>query len=150
MSRGASSSEACEPNLTPLLDLVLQILMFFMVTVNFATEQNNADVELPFSQSARPLPKKGDKDPIFVNLLYDRSSREYKILVLGKAPMSPPEADIWIRGQADDQKRDYNKIISPMIIRAHKDAEYVSIYKLLRSCSEAGFHDLKVRAIVLK
>src|SRR5262245_21797419 len=71
MSHGPGSDSKCDPNLTPLLDLVLQILMFFMVTVNFAQDQQqvSGNVTLPNSQTARPLSQAKDRDPIFLNLL---------------------------------------------------------------------------------
>jgi biopolymer transport protein ExbD len=148
MSHKSAGSETCDPNLTPLLDLVLQILMFFMVTVNFATEQTQEDVALPTSQSARPLPKKGDKDPIFINLVYREGEKyEHQVLITGKKPMNQAEARNWIQNQFDDLKR-YGEVTSPVIIRAHRDADYGEVYKLLRACSDAGFRNLKVRAIV--
>ena len=149
MSHAASAdSGAMEPNLTPLLDLVLQILMFFMVTVNFASEQTQEDVALPNSQSARPLPKKGDKDPIFINLVYRQGEKnEHQVLITGKAPMDQLHARNWIQNQYDDLKR-YGEVTSPVIIRAHRDADYGEVYKLLRACADAGFRNLKVRAIV--
>jgi biopolymer transport protein ExbD len=55
MNRGSSRIDSkAEPNLTPLLDVVLQLLMFFMMCVNFVTEQVNSDIALPDAQSARP------------------------------------------------------------------------------------------------
>ena len=36
-----------EPNLTPLLDLVLQLLMFFVMTVNFVSSEVRNDIKLP-------------------------------------------------------------------------------------------------------
>jgi biopolymer transport protein ExbD len=44
-----------EPNLVPLLDLVLQLVMFFMACTNFARENISEAIKLPLSQSARPL-----------------------------------------------------------------------------------------------
>ena len=42
MSHGGSDSGvSAEPNMTPLLDLVLQLLMFFIINVNFVSEQVN-------------------------------------------------------------------------------------------------------------
>src|SRR4051812_35795004 len=55
MSHGGDDSG--ESDLTPLLDLVLQLLMFFIINVNLATEQSNPDVKLPLSASATPLAK---------------------------------------------------------------------------------------------
>src|SRR5438270_9862169 len=68
MSHGvAGAAPAMEPNLTPLLDMVLQLLMFFMMCVNFVTEQVSEDVKLPVSQSARPMDKT-ESDVLFLNL----------------------------------------------------------------------------------
>ncbi len=147
MHGGGGESGGCEPNLTPLLDLVLQILMFFMVTINFATEQTHEDVSLPESQTARPLPKDGAKDPIFVNLRWNTKRKEYEILVTGRKEMTQIDAKIWIRKQYEDLQRS-GEVKNPVIIRADRSAEYAQVYQLLQSCSDAGFRNLKVRALV--
>ena len=49
------AAEAAEPNLTPLLDLVLQLVMFFMIVSNFIMEQTNEAVRLPIAVSAKPI-----------------------------------------------------------------------------------------------
>ncbi len=55
MSHGPSSGgDTIEPNLTPLLDLVLQLLMLFMICGNYASESNDP-VELAKSQTAKQL-----------------------------------------------------------------------------------------------
>ncbi len=68
MSHGTGgSTPAAEPNLTPLLDVVLQLLMFFMMCVNFVTEEVNEDIKLPTSQSAKPMMKDGT-DTLLLNI----------------------------------------------------------------------------------
>ena len=55
MSHGPSSGgDTIEPNLTPLLDLVLQLLMLFMICGNYASESNDP-VELARSRTAKQL-----------------------------------------------------------------------------------------------
>jgi biopolymer transport protein ExbD len=54
MSHGPSSSETVDPNLTPLLDLVLQLLMLFMICGNYAAESNDP-VSLAKSTTAHEL-----------------------------------------------------------------------------------------------
>ena len=56
-----------EPNLTPLLDMVLQMIMFFMLCVNFVNEQVNEDIRLPRSGTARPM-EKTEGEVLFLNL----------------------------------------------------------------------------------
>jgi biopolymer transport protein ExbD len=70
MSHGPSSEgSSAEPNLTPLLDVVLQLLMFFMMCVNFVSEQVNEDIKLPDSEQAKPMDK-GESDALFLNLRF--------------------------------------------------------------------------------
>ena len=55
MSHG--STEKCEPNFTPLLDLVLQLVMFFMICANFVMEQTSVEIKLPKAIAAKALEK---------------------------------------------------------------------------------------------
>jgi biopolymer transport protein ExbD len=67
MSHGPTAQDSiCEPNLTPLLDVVLQLLMFFMMCVNFVGEQITEDVKLPRSASVKPMDKT-DNDVLHLN-----------------------------------------------------------------------------------
>src|SRR5262249_39466093 len=68
MSHG--STEKCEPNFTPLLDLVLQLVMFFMLCANFVLEQASPEIKLPASNAAKPLDK-SEEDPFFLNVNKD-------------------------------------------------------------------------------
>src|SRR5438105_4300935 len=64
MTGGANAS----PNLTPLLDLVLQLIMFFMITVDFVQrDRMNPEVDLPVSQKAMPLDR-GPAHYLFLNI----------------------------------------------------------------------------------
>jgi biopolymer transport protein ExbD len=54
MSHGPAGGETVDPNLTPLLDLVLQLLMLFMICGNYASESNDP-VDLARSSTAKQL-----------------------------------------------------------------------------------------------
>ncbi len=156
---GGGDSAPLEPNMTPLLDLVLQILMFFIVTVNFATAENTGNVPLPDSQTARPLPKSALKEPIFLNLLVNKDAdtgvRRHEVLLplqldaSGKPlpPMNQAEARRYMKRLFDDLSR-VGEVKNPVVIRAHKEADYNEVFQVLQSCSDAGFRNLKVRALV--
>src|SRR5437879_5213583 len=67
MSASAGGDDI-EVNLTPLLDLVLQLIMFFIITVNFVrVDQFDESVHLPVAQSAVPLEPTAEKW-VFLNL----------------------------------------------------------------------------------
>src|SRR5437667_3768124 len=110
MSHGGGDDSA-EGDLTPLLDLVLQLLMFFIINVNLATEQTNPDVKLPHSSSATPLnkPVAGDvylnqrirSEGVMATLPPVERPRfegaDSVIFISSKPPMTMTEARIWLR-----------------------------------------------------
>ncbi len=62
------SDETLEINLTPLLDLVLQLIMFFMACVNFVSEAVSLNVFLPYSKSALEVEASADEERLIINI----------------------------------------------------------------------------------
>ena len=52
--------EKAEPNLTPILDMVFQLITFFMLVINFKAAELDLTLQLPVLTSAKPL-HPGDK-----------------------------------------------------------------------------------------
>jgi biopolymer transport protein ExbD len=172
MSHGAGGEGAAtEPNLTPLLDVVLQLLMFFMMCVNFVNEQVNEDIRLPRSQAVKPMDKT-DPDVLFVNVkpfaLKDFQDRlpsdvlarvqdkfrdgDECILVPGKEPMRRNELRIWLKQQYDDAKqiaeqRGAKDVNTAIVIRAHREADYDQVFGILQLCKNIGYRRLMLRAL---
>jgi biopolymer transport protein ExbD len=67
MSHGPASTDAVEPNLVPLLDLVLQLLMFFLINVNFVQGVTSTGESLPHSETVSPLDATG-ADPLILSV----------------------------------------------------------------------------------
>lgn len=167
MSHGGGGDDGIEPDLTPLLDLVMQLLMFFIVNVNFVKEQVSQDVQLPISTSARPI-SKADTGAIFIN---QKSARNKKfvnslseanrlrlrsadsiILVPGKEPMSPGEAKLWLKDKYNDARKAADekggKVETVIHFRPDGDLELNQLFLMMDHCKTAGFKDLKIRARV--
>ncbi len=53
MSASMGTEFKAEPNLTPLLDVVFQLITFFMLVINFSSENYDQRVRLPVAESAR-------------------------------------------------------------------------------------------------
>ena len=153
-----------EPNLTPLLDVVLQLLMFFMMCVNFVTEQVNEDIKLPVSDSARPVDK-ADVDALFINQK-SMKSKEFReklrpeqlerlgdtesvVLVPGKEPMKLIEAKAWLKQQYEDAQKTAKdgKVETVIHFRPDEDLELNQMFTLMQHCKVVGYRKLKVRAI---
>jgi biopolymer transport protein ExbD len=48
---------SAEPNLTPILDMVFQLITFFMLVINFKAAELDLSLKLPVLGSAKPLPE---------------------------------------------------------------------------------------------
>src|SRR5262245_2699422 len=117
-----------EPNLTPLLDIVLQLLMFFIMCTNFIAEEVSGDIVLPKAQSARPMDK-SETDVIFLNIFSDG-----KVKVLDRRPMNSLETRYWLKERYERTERDSKdgKVNTAVILRAHQDVDYEYVYQALR------------------
>ena len=167
MSHGpAAEGSSAEPNLTPLLDVVLQLLMFFMMCVNFVNEQVKEDVKLPESASARPMDK-ADTDVLFLNLkpfhykewedrvrdpdLLSKLQDKFRegdplVFVSGKDPMKPIELDFWLKQKHEDLLKESKEVKTAVIIRADANTDNAQVFRVLQMCKVRGFTNLKLRA----
>src|SRR5688572_14111138 len=64
-----------EVNLTPLLDLILQLIMFFLACTNFAADQASSNVQLPESTSAQEIQPKTEDEYLVINIELIRQDR---------------------------------------------------------------------------
>jgi biopolymer transport protein ExbD len=139
-----------DPNLTPLLDVVLQLLMFFMMCVNFVSEQVNEDVKLPVAQSARPMDKRMGEV-----LVLNMDAQGHLIVVGRQQPLrTPGEIKFYLNQEYQDARRNAQsrgdrsgRVNTAVVIRAHRDSNYSNVYNLLRTCKEVGYRKLQLRAM---
>ena len=143
-------SEGADPNLVPLLDLVLQLIMFFMITVNFVrVDQFDDAIRLPVAESAMALDKSTD-DWIFLNL----NSKGELVGMLSTFVLDTPEkikvhlmqekANLERAARSRGKTGDIKIVV---ILRADKACKYVDVWKVLDSCQRAGFKYWQLRAL---
>jgi biopolymer transport protein ExbD len=144
MSHGGGGDDNAEPDLTAMLDVVMQLLMYFIMCANFIAQENNADVLLPLATAAKPLTK-DDDDVIFLNV-----DKEGKVLILGEAPKDLDATRLWLDNRALDakQKSGDDKINTAVVVRAHQDVSYETVYRLMETSKQKGFKRFKLRAII--
>jgi len=151
MSHGGGGGEdgvSSEPNLTPLLDMVLQLVMFFMLVTNFVADEMSDKIKLPVASQAKPLTA---KDTNFMYLNVDKAGH---ILIPGKEPIID-ENDIMfnmrsfvkvhrlnVDGKTPDKVLDQVTVI----IRADKDSKFRDLHKTMVAIKKVGFKHLQLRA----
>ena len=166
MSHGTSgSADKCEPNLVPLLDLVLQMIMFFMLCGNFASEDLNKNIKLPAAIQAKVLDKNEDY-VITLNVDKERDAKgkiinndRWRVLVRGSDPLTNArQVQTYLNDKmAFDQKRveqakekGKDAKISLVVIRADGQCSFKDVNAVLEACRQAGYRDVQLRATVAR
>ena len=115
-------------NMTPMIDMVFLLLIFFLVTSQFEQEEKELDVQLPQGTEAMPLTARPRE--IYINI--DEQGRYFvdsKILALA-------ELEQFLRQAATN-----NPASQTVIVRADKRAQWDYVAAAFRACNQAGIRD---------
>lgn len=142
--RRTATSSVLNPNLTPLLDVVLQLITFFMMLVHFGTRLEGATraVRLPVAPAALP----GS------DLTFDRlgvaMNAEGHLLVHGRA-LDDEAASGWWADQAKSRRAGLEMLgdtrllredlPTVVILRADRAASYGAVRRALAEAQDKGF-----------
>jgi biopolymer transport protein ExbD len=129
------------PNLTPLLDVVLQLITFFMMLIHFGTKLEGATkaVRLPLAPAALP-----GADLSLDRLVVSIDARG-RLLVDGKA-LEGKAAESWWSEQAEKRRSGQEtlggsteELSTVVILRADRAASYGNVRRILVSAQKRGF-----------
>ena len=138
---GASVEGECD--LTPMLDMVFQLITFFMLVSNFKAASIDMSLKLPVVGSARPVDTKGQEKFLVLNI--DKQG-ELKVYGIAKDIKS------YIAGEAYGVRRE-NPTLGPkdelpvtVVIRADKAIPFRLLNEVIKSCQDNGFLKYALRA----
>jgi biopolymer transport protein ExbD len=118
-------------SMTPLIDVVFLLLIFFLVATRFAEEERELDLKLPTASQARPLVEK----PKDIQLSIDEAGRYY----LGQQRnMTLEEIEAALASAAAN-----NPLSQGVVIRAHQGCRWNDVAKALNACQRAGLLDVR-------
>jgi biopolymer transport protein ExbD len=142
------SGDRAEPNLTPILDMVFQLITFFMLVINFKAASLDLSLKLPVVGSARPVDTKGKEDLLILNV-----DTEGRINVYGV----PQNVERYIRGEAQASllvARKDNKGIqlgdelpTTVVIRADRSIRFQLLNRVIAECQKNGFRKFALKAM---
>lgn len=120
-------------DLTPMIDVVFQLVVFFMLATQFAEQEKEMDVDLPSSEAGQLAEKLPDE--IIINVLKDG-----KVIVDG----DELDDDALRTKLARAAERD-TKI--PVNIRGDKDVRHERIVHVMSACGVVGLTNLQIGAL---
>ena len=134
MARKKAEIEEVKMELTPMIDVVFLLLIFFMVTTTFLDPERQIDIELPTAESGSELTEVPDE--IVLTILEDGTvqsegrslDREGLLVLLKSAAQNDPN--------------------TPVTIRGHRLAHHERIVSVMDACGLAGLSNLAVGTTV--
>jgi biopolymer transport protein ExbD len=132
-------TKMAEGDMTAMIDMVFQLIAFFMVLINFSQDDQNAKITLPQSELAKPS-EAPSEFPIVIHL--DRDSRVYMGANEGTVDSIRPllGTEVAVLRSNSKEPKDAN-----VIIRAHRDAAGGKVQDLIAKCQEMGFEKFALR-----
>jgi biopolymer transport protein ExbD len=142
------SDERHEPNLTPILDMVFQLITFFMLVINFKTASMDMSLKLPAVGSARPLEGKG-QDLLVLNIDRDGILRVYgnEIRDIPSYIKNEAQASLLSARRFNPELQDGDDLPSTVVIRADRDTPFRLLYRIVANCQEHGFRNFSLKAL---
>jgi len=129
-----------EGDMTPMIDMVFQLIAFFMVLINFSEVDQNELIRLPSSELAIP-PKSPVPSPITIQVTRGGTAilggDEVGVLALGRL--------LTVERQVLDRVGKSAKEAT-IIIRADGDTQVGIVQEVIEVCQETGFEKFSLRA----
>ena len=144
----AQTSEGVEPNLTPILDMVFQLITFFMLVINFKGASMDLSLQLPVLGSARPLEYTGSLEPLLLNIDAQGGVQSFGHAV--EIDTFIPQEAKMLRLQLKALKTPVeagSELPVPVIIRADKTTNFATVLGIIRLCQAQGYRQIALSAM---
>ena len=130
-----------EGDMTPMIDMVFQLIAFFMVLVNFSEVDQNELIRLPSSELAIP-PTSPVPSPITIQVTEKGKAilGGEQVAVSGLAKLLTVEYQV-LKRMSDKNPKD-----ATIIIRADGGSQFGVVQEVIKVCQETGFEKFKLRA----
>ena len=136
--------ETPEINMTPVIDCVFQLMIFFLIATQVKKTETSAELVLPFARMAEEV-KTDEKPPIIVNILKPEVAKGKPFVVGGKT-FNFQEFKIEMK-QRQLYYKQMNKEMPVLRVRADKDSQLQQIQEALIGCRDVGIWQVRLTAI---
>jgi biopolymer transport protein ExbD len=141
-----------EPNLTPMLDMVFQLITFFMLCINFTRDNYDQRIRLPVAGSALPVDaSRAGEDRLVLNI-----DRDGRLLLNGQAydtdgairQIDIQAQIVRLSAKVAGLKIDAAQgLPTTVVIRADRDTSFAQLYRLFTQCQDKGFRKFEFKAM---
>jgi biopolymer transport protein ExbD len=144
-----SQDVKAEPNLTPILDMVFQLITFFVLVANFKSAELDLSLKLPVVGSARPVDTEGRTGLLVLNIdaagtlkIYGRPIQDVDAFIRGEAVASMLSSHLTTEEIAKGRE-----LPTMVVIRADRATPFRMINRVIKACQDHGFRSFALKAI---
>jgi biopolymer transport protein ExbD len=148
MARSSTELSAAQPNLTPLLDMVFQLITFFMLVINFKDAALDQSLQLPVLGSARPLDTKGQEDLLVLNIDAVGHLKVYGV-ERDPQPYIADEArqeEIRLKAKGTPLKAG-EELPTMIVIRADRTTPFKLLNDIIKTCQKHNYRRFALKAM---
>jgi len=136
-----------KPNLVPMLDMVFQLITFFMLVINFKAAALDMTLKLPVVGSARPVETQGLQELLVLNI-----NTQGDLNVYGQ----PRNVENYLAGEAQASRlaakrkggwQDGDDLPTTVVIRADRSTPFRMLNRVIRACQDNGFRKFALKAM---
>jgi biopolymer transport protein ExbD len=148
MSAPAPAAVKAEPNLTPMLDMVFQLITFFMLVINFKSAEMDLSLELPSVGSARPV--KSPDRLLVLNIRHGEGKPSLN--AMGKT-IADNEVDGFLAAEARASRAaarleaidESAGLPDRVVVRADRHVAFGRIEQVIGACQKYGYRQFTFR-----
>ena len=139
----SSGAEAPDVDMTPMIDIVFQLIAFFMVITNFEQQQADERVTLPKDQLAKP-PEVKRENAFTINLGFEKNKKgeiidDTPYIFFGDDRLTVEQSANRLRQEAQYYKTIQTDLADVTVeIRADSGVQSGLVQKLIQMCQEQG------------
>jgi biopolymer transport protein ExbD len=148
MAGRMSQEVRADPNLTPMLDMVFQLVTFFVMVMTFKSAEIDFNLSLPVVGSARPVSTEGRTGVLVLNIdaagnlrttqpIRDLDSfvRIQSQATLLASHMTPADLDAG------------GELPTTVVIRADRATPFGKLNRVIKTCQQNGFRKFAMKAL---
>ena len=135
------------PNLTPILDMVFQLITFFIMLANFKAVSIDTSLKLPVVGSARPV----DTQQTSLVILNIDQNGDLKVYGESKPIASYIASQAWVELLAARMTREDlaagKELPTLVVVRADRATPFKLLNRVLKECQSNGFRHFALKAM---
>jgi len=141
-------ASAGKPNLTPILDMVFQLITFFMLVINFKAASLDLNLRLPVVGSARPVDTRGQTSLLVLNVDQNGELKVYgRPQPVAQYIAREAHVELMAARMTSDDLAAGKELPTTVVIRADRATPFRYLNRVLQECQKNGFRRFALKAM---